>query len=208
MHWVEMLPDTQTPSWLGLPSNAEKVLLTTQGECWKKWSSLELICVDVVCRFNSSLPRVRWFVRPHPPAAVFHSHHVALLKTENHLSHGSHSLFPLSLLPFLPNLRVCMCFNHFYGFSKKMFIIALVFWLHLSVNAISIPVFVSLPVFFFFSLPDSLLKTCFYSYIFTQGNFVFPCFPINFFSSSLGLAFPTAYLTPGSLAPSAGLHRH
>lgn len=31
MHWVEMMPDTQTPSWLGLPSNAEKVLLTTQG---------------------------------------------------------------------------------------------------------------------------------------------------------------------------------
>ncbi|XP_016418464.1 cytoplasmic dynein 1 heavy chain 1-like [Sinocyclocheilus rhinocerous] len=31
IHWVEMLPDTQTPSWLGLPSNAEKVLLTTQG---------------------------------------------------------------------------------------------------------------------------------------------------------------------------------
>ncbi|KAK1158695.1 cytoplasmic dynein 1 heavy chain 1 isoform X1 [Acipenser oxyrinchus oxyrinchus] len=31
VHWVEMLPDTQTPSWLGLPSNAEKVLLTTQG---------------------------------------------------------------------------------------------------------------------------------------------------------------------------------
>ncbi|XP_016305378.1 LOW QUALITY PROTEIN: cytoplasmic dynein 1 heavy chain 1-like [Sinocyclocheilus anshuiensis] len=31
IHWVELLPDTQTPSWLGLPSNAEKVLLTTQG---------------------------------------------------------------------------------------------------------------------------------------------------------------------------------
>ncbi|XP_056446392.1 cytoplasmic dynein 1 heavy chain 1 [Gadus chalcogrammus] len=31
MHWVEMLPDTQTPAWLGLPSNAEKLLLTTQG---------------------------------------------------------------------------------------------------------------------------------------------------------------------------------
>ncbi|TRY83561.1 hypothetical protein DNTS_016270 [Danionella cerebrum] len=30
VHWVEMLPDTQTPTWLGLPSNAEKVLLTTQ----------------------------------------------------------------------------------------------------------------------------------------------------------------------------------
>lgn len=31
MNWVEVLPDTQTPSWLGLPSNTEKVLLTTQG---------------------------------------------------------------------------------------------------------------------------------------------------------------------------------
>ncbi|KAM3670253.1 cytoplasmic dynein 1 heavy chain 1 [Ammospiza nelsoni] len=31
VQWVEMLPDTQTPSWLGLPNNAEKVLLTTQG---------------------------------------------------------------------------------------------------------------------------------------------------------------------------------
>lgn len=33
VQWVEMLPDTQTPSWLGLPNNAEKVLLTTQGKC-------------------------------------------------------------------------------------------------------------------------------------------------------------------------------
>lgn len=32
VQWVEMLPDTQTPSWLGLPNNAEKVLLTTQGK--------------------------------------------------------------------------------------------------------------------------------------------------------------------------------
>lgn len=31
MQWVELLPDTQTPSWLGLPNNAERVLLTTQG---------------------------------------------------------------------------------------------------------------------------------------------------------------------------------
>lgn len=31
IQWVELLPDTQTPSWLGLPNNAEKVLLTTQG---------------------------------------------------------------------------------------------------------------------------------------------------------------------------------
>lgn len=33
MQWVELLPDAQTPSWLGLPNNAERVLLTTQGEC-------------------------------------------------------------------------------------------------------------------------------------------------------------------------------
>lgn len=39
MHWVEMLPDTQTPSWLGLPSNAEKVLLTTQGTYRQQSSS-------------------------------------------------------------------------------------------------------------------------------------------------------------------------
>lgn len=30
---MELLPDAQTPSWLGLPNNAERVLLTTQGEC-------------------------------------------------------------------------------------------------------------------------------------------------------------------------------
>ncbi|XP_045114160.1 dynein heavy chain, cytoplasmic-like isoform X3 [Portunus trituberculatus] len=31
MQWVESLTDRQTPSWLGLPNNAEKVLLTTRG---------------------------------------------------------------------------------------------------------------------------------------------------------------------------------
>ncbi|XP_015784706.1 dynein heavy chain, cytoplasmic isoform X1 [Tetranychus urticae] len=31
LEWVENLPDKQTPSWLGLPDNAEKVLLTNQG---------------------------------------------------------------------------------------------------------------------------------------------------------------------------------
>ncbi|RWS31185.1 Dynein heavy chain: cytoplasmic-like protein [Leptotrombidium deliense] len=30
LHWVESLSDRQTPSWLGLPDNAEKVLLTNQ----------------------------------------------------------------------------------------------------------------------------------------------------------------------------------
>uniref|UniRef100_T1JGT9 Dynein heavy chain, cytoplasmic n=1 Tax=Strigamia maritima TaxID=126957 RepID=T1JGT9_STRMM len=31
LRWIENLVDRQTPSWLGLPNNAEKVLLTTQG---------------------------------------------------------------------------------------------------------------------------------------------------------------------------------
>ncbi|XP_054277851.1 dynein heavy chain, cytoplasmic-like isoform X3 [Macrosteles quadrilineatus] len=31
LHWIENLADRQTPSWLGLPNNAEKVLLTTRG---------------------------------------------------------------------------------------------------------------------------------------------------------------------------------
>jgi len=31
IQWTENLPDNQSPSWLGLPNNAEKVLLTTQG---------------------------------------------------------------------------------------------------------------------------------------------------------------------------------
>ncbi|CAN7979476.1 unnamed protein product [Ixodes pacificus] len=31
LHWVESLTDRQTPSWLGLPNNAEKVLLTNRG---------------------------------------------------------------------------------------------------------------------------------------------------------------------------------
>ena len=32
LQWVESLTDRQTPSWLGLPNNAEKVLLTTRGK--------------------------------------------------------------------------------------------------------------------------------------------------------------------------------
>lgn len=31
VQWTEQLPDYQSPSWLGLPNNAEKVLLTTYG---------------------------------------------------------------------------------------------------------------------------------------------------------------------------------
>lgn len=32
LDWVARLPDSQSPSWLGLPNNAERVLLTNQGE--------------------------------------------------------------------------------------------------------------------------------------------------------------------------------
>lgn len=31
LHWIEALSDRQNPAWLGLPNNAEKVLLTTRG---------------------------------------------------------------------------------------------------------------------------------------------------------------------------------
>ena len=30
MRWMEKLPDSQTPSWLGLPNNAETVILQTK----------------------------------------------------------------------------------------------------------------------------------------------------------------------------------
>merc|ERR1711991_553457 len=32
VNWVEELPPTQTPAWLGLPSNAENVLLAAKAE--------------------------------------------------------------------------------------------------------------------------------------------------------------------------------
>ena len=32
VQWTEKLPDSQSPSWLGLPNNAEKLLLTVQGK--------------------------------------------------------------------------------------------------------------------------------------------------------------------------------
>lgn len=31
VQWADSLTDAQTPAWLGLPNNAEKLLLTTQG---------------------------------------------------------------------------------------------------------------------------------------------------------------------------------
>lgn len=34
VQWTDGLPDTQSPVWMGLPSNAEKVLLTTQGRSY------------------------------------------------------------------------------------------------------------------------------------------------------------------------------
>ena len=74
MHWVEMLPDTQTPSWLGLPSNAEKVLLTTQGMLLATagWPRLQLhssglsgfVC-GILCLQRRRLPKLithLWFL--------------------------------------------------------------------------------------------------------------------------------------------------
>lgn len=174
MHWVEMLPDTQTPSWLGLPSNAEKVLLTTQGMLqlvvfivcilvfprsnWIAAHPASSFCsgcylftgpiINHVFLYSSVLPltltgwpsAVEWSrscifasvvsevapslscvsssyalavyfvavvlqkvdgcVSPHPPAAVFHSHHVALLRyypltTPDQDSKYPHSSHPL-----------------------------------------------------------------------------------------------------------------
>ncbi len=59
IHWVEMLPDTQTPSWLGLPSNAEKVLLTTQGTSLKRVFTPELtllsVCLEIVLSVSTGV---------------------------------------------------------------------------------------------------------------------------------------------------------
>lgn len=54
MHWVEMLPDTQTPSWLGLPSNAERVLLTTQGTL-QLILFIIIICSMVFCHIDRTI---------------------------------------------------------------------------------------------------------------------------------------------------------
>lgn len=32
VEWSERLPEMQTPCWLGLPNNAEKLLLTSRGQ--------------------------------------------------------------------------------------------------------------------------------------------------------------------------------
>lgn len=68
MHWVEMLPDTQTPSWLGLPSNAEKVLLTTQGT---PPPVISFICTLVFCHWTHN---TSWFffLSPSLQISCFH----------------------------------------------------------------------------------------------------------------------------------------
>ncbi len=50
MQWVDSLPDSQTPSWLGLPNNAEKVLLTNKGiiaDYTNVKMQLKSICVEL-----------------------------------------------------------------------------------------------------------------------------------------------------------------
>ena len=34
--WIDGLPDKQSPDWLGLPTNAETVLLTNLGKNWNE----------------------------------------------------------------------------------------------------------------------------------------------------------------------------
>lgn len=45
LSWIETLSDRQTPSWLGLPNNAEKVLLTTRGQnlLWHLYNKLRAL---------------------------------------------------------------------------------------------------------------------------------------------------------------------
>lgn len=68
MHWVEMLPDTQTPSWLGLPSNAEKVLLTTQGAviyplCLSDYHVYSISTVDIISVHTAVKMASLWAVK-------------------------------------------------------------------------------------------------------------------------------------------------
>lgn len=46
LHWIENLSDRQSPSWLGLPNNAEKVLLTTRGML--KTNKLQLLFINSI----------------------------------------------------------------------------------------------------------------------------------------------------------------
>ena len=62
VQWTEKLPDAQSPSWLGLPNNAEKLLLTVQGKNLKlkrfsifstKELNIKIIEIfQVLCVFN------------------------------------------------------------------------------------------------------------------------------------------------------------
>lgn len=54
---MELLPDTQTPSWLGLPNNAEKVLLTTQGGYPRPLASRALLLRPAPWRQGNPRPR-------------------------------------------------------------------------------------------------------------------------------------------------------
>lgn len=73
MQWVELLPDTQTPSWLGLPNNAERVLLTTQGEypmrlapSGHQLTLLSQLCSQGQPRDNRKCPQLYLFCSPGP----------------------------------------------------------------------------------------------------------------------------------------------
>lgn len=50
--WTKKLPAVQTPSWLGLPNNAEKVLLTNMGELMSCSSGFQFVIMVSTCLQN------------------------------------------------------------------------------------------------------------------------------------------------------------
>ncbi|XP_050702243.1 dynein heavy chain, cytoplasmic-like isoform X2 [Eriocheir sinensis] len=85
LHWVESLTDRQTPSWLGLPNNAEKVLLTTRGtDMLSKLLKMQVLEDDEELAYGGEdTPgterkdiegRPSWMVTLHQSAATWLSH--------------------------------------------------------------------------------------------------------------------------------------
>ncbi|KAG0726862.1 Dynein heavy chain, cytoplasmic [Chionoecetes opilio] len=85
LQWVENLTDRQTPSWLGLPNNAEKVLLTTRGtDMLSKLMKMQVLEDDEELAYGGDdTPgterkdiegRPSWMVTLHQSAATWLSH--------------------------------------------------------------------------------------------------------------------------------------
>lgn len=53
LSWASSLPDAQSPTWLGLPANAQMVLLTQRAAALASSMSMLQVCT---CTRSSSLP--------------------------------------------------------------------------------------------------------------------------------------------------------